>query len=154
MHYHHGVEPEVQCPLSHKFHPADKAPFDTSFEAAYLATVKKLNYYRLHNIECVPLWECQFDALVKNDAEFRNFTENLPYPAERLTLRAALRGGRTETFRMSYMPKKGRKLFYVDKNSVRCLTIFAYFFIYPYFLCSCIPTLRRVVSFPRVDQNG
>ena len=92
-------------------------------EAQSQAVKRKLDYYakRRDVGEVVCLWECEFDQMLKDDADMKKFLTNIPYPAERLRIRTGLRGGRTETFRMLYTGDKNRKMYYIDKvRNERC----------------------------------
>ena len=120
VHFHGGFEHGNACPYTCKFHPSSKAPFGSTMEQAANAVRKKLKVYREAGIVCHVLWECQFDQMVKEDAELREFIRHHDYPKERLKLRDCLRGGRTEAFNLYFNKtlEPGRAMAYADKNSL------------------------------------
>ena len=92
----------------------------------YKETMKKHQFIKDKGFELITIWECDFRAEIKANAELRDFV--LPLKARlkkytNLRPRSTLRGGRTNNTRKSYTPRKGEILEYLDFTWV--------------FLCTC-----------------
>ena len=120
VHYHAGFESGKGCPYTCNFHPSSKAPFGSTMEQAAYGVREKLQKYREAGIVCHVVWECEFDEMVKKDADLREFIRHHDYPKDRLKLRDCLRGGRTEAFSLYFNKslEPGRTMAYADKNSL------------------------------------
>ena len=120
LHFHRGVDPDADCRYTNGFQPGDKAPFGSTMESAAADTEAKLEFYRENGYTCRHIWECEFDRLLKEDEDLRNFAMSLDFPEERLRIRTALRGGRTETFRMLHCKDRDPEtmMLYCDRNSL------------------------------------
>ena len=69
------------------------------------------------NIKLVEIWECKWDALVKNNIEIQLFIKNLKFKPP-LEPRDALFGGRTNAFKLYHKCKVDEKGKYIDINSL------------------------------------
>ena len=122
----HGHVAECDdCPLSAGFTPADKGPFGLTLGRAYARWREKRASLIAAGYSVRHTWECQFDRLLSQDPRLFRFHRDLldggGFPSERLRLRDALRGGRTECFRLFYGKEADplshqHDLLYIDKN--------------------------------------
>ena len=124
----HGHVAEYQsCPLSQNLNPEDFNPFGLSLSAAYARWTKKKQFIESQGLSLEIMWECQHEFLTQNPSPLADFERrrlsSAIEPTERLKIRQALRGGRTECFTLFYDQSCKQKsaeteLLYVDKNSL------------------------------------
>ncbi len=72
------------------------------------------------------IWECEYDKLRETDEELKSFLEDHYYggegdrPRERLAVRGALKGGRTEAFALLFLVENdpSQIILYLDNTSL------------------------------------
>ncbi len=122
VHYHRQEDPN--CPLTQKFLPGSANPFGRRCENAHEAWMKKKLFYSKAGLRVEFIWECEFAKLKEESQSLRRYLSEVRYlhgrPPQRLKIRAGLRGGRTEVFRMLFDAQKEERedLWYIDKNSL------------------------------------
>jgi hypothetical protein len=117
MHCHWYENPN--CPLTKGFTLSDNNPFSQSPESVFRRFQSKLALLKSRGISTEVMWECEWSKMIEQNEEIKSFLQNkVKIPPKRLAIRDALRGGRCETFRMKYEKKQGKKLLYIDKNSL------------------------------------
>jgi len=62
----------------------------------------------------ITIWECQFDKMVRDDPEMKEFVEKFDMPPPPIQVRQALYGGRTEPVQSYVEPPAGYELKYLD----------------------------------------
>ena len=130
VHGHHMEN--VPCPIAGNQSVGGLNPFNILYRHVYNQWRRKLTFLmgQPDVSSVVPIWECEYlrwrdDAAADvYDPRLAAFVTQLyeigGLPKERLALRDALRGGRTEGFRLWWDKKAepDRTLFYIDKNSL------------------------------------
>ena len=116
------------CPLSEALKSHHPSPFGEPMFAVYRKWQDKAAALKRRGVKVVAVWECEWAARVAAEgSEEGAFVESLRAsgrPKERLTLRDALRGGRTEAFHLLYretpqqVEEDGRQLLYIDVCSL------------------------------------
>ena len=126
---HGHLMEEPDCPLSGRFSEVQQGPFGLTLREAYVRWQKKQDYLEERGFRLYTMWECAFRDLRSEDLALSRFLGDLYaeglLPRERLRIRDALRGGRTEPFHLLYDVADlepgvadGQELLYIDKNSL------------------------------------
>ena len=123
---HGHIVENKQCPLSKGMHPGALNPFNLTCQKVHDLWREKRGFLeRVMGFRLVCLWECEFKRMVQDNEEgIADFLEQVyyagPRPRERLCLRDALKGGRTEVFSCYFNAElmKNQECFYIDKNSL------------------------------------
>ncbi len=118
----HSIE-HPDCRLCKGMRPADKNPYGRTLEDVHRQWERKKAIILKAGLSLSVMWECVWEAKKKSDPDVQEFLEEFyaeGRPKERLALRDALRGGRTESYCLLYDVNKtpDRVLSYIDKNSL------------------------------------
>ena len=113
------------CPMSLSLELTDPNLYGLALKSAYERWLKKKHYLESKGLHVRVMWECEFERLKTDDTSLASSVSRLQaelgLPRERLRIRTALRGGRTEVFRLMYnAPDSGgeEEMCYLDKNSL------------------------------------
>ena len=117
----HGVE-NKNCPLSKGMSPSSYNPYHRRCSDVRNDLERRKKYLESRGLEVQCIYECEYMELKETDPDLREFLERFheERPKERLALRDALRGGRTEAFFLYFAAEDDleREAFYVDVNSL------------------------------------
>lgn len=121
--FHGHVMEKPQCTLSKGCNPSSRTPFGRSCLEVHREWEKKKKFLTKEGWSVVWIWECEYLKEEERGGCLKSFLESYykdGKPRERLMLRGALRGGRTESFRLLFAKEKNpnTKLHYIDKNSL------------------------------------
>jgi hypothetical protein len=76
-------------------------------------TLKKKKDLEALELNVISIYECEFDAMVKEDPELKLFIQNLDVP-KRMKIRDSFFGGRTSPFKLHYKCKDNEEGLYYD----------------------------------------
>ncbi len=117
----HSLE-RKDCPLSGGMGPLSLNPYKKNLLTAQRDWKRKREFLEAEGMTVRCVWECEYLRMKETDPELRVFLEDLyeARPRERLALRDALRGGRTEAFCLLFdaFDEPDREMFYMDLNSL------------------------------------
>ena len=124
----HLMENE-KCPLSRHLDATSRNPFGLSIKEAYEKFLIKKDFLKQRGLRVTVKWECEFEREKETCPDLGKFLGDLyasgDIPRERLRIRDALRGGRTECFHLLYQQGEGNEsedsrgdVLYYDKNSL------------------------------------
>ena len=108
------------------FHGCPKCQKPTTFNtikqetmaSIYKQHLDRIRYINLHVKNLIEIWECDWDKLVKNNNELKEFIKNEDDIRPDLKPRDALFGGRTNAATLYYKAKENEKIKYYDFTSV------------------------------------
>ena len=111
------------CPLSRHLDSSSINPFRLSIKEAYEKFALKKSFLEEKGYSVQTKWECEWESERLIVPHFKSFLETLyaegDLVSERLKIRDALRGGRTECFHLLYQKgEDSSDLLYYDKNSL------------------------------------
>jgi hypothetical protein len=91
-------------------------------------TIKKKKDLESAGYRVISIYECEFNAQVKEDPELKNFVNSLDIP-KRMKIRDSFYGGRTSGFKLHYKVASDEEIFYLD-------------------VCSLYPFVNKVAKMP------
>ena len=95
-----------------------KHPYTKQSQAELFAlTMKKMKFLKEKGYKYRCIWECQYEKLLENNAEMREFVQSLDIQS-RLCARESFFGGRTNASKLHYKVAEGEKVKYVDFTSL------------------------------------
>jgi hypothetical protein len=83
----------------------------------FLKTIERKHFFESKGYKYVSVWECEFDAKIKEDSEIRAFVESLDYKTP-LVPRDALFGGRVNAIKLFHEIGPGEVIKYLDLKSL------------------------------------
>ena len=117
----HSLE-QKDCPLSEGMGPLSLNPYKKNCLSVQKEWEKRKEFLESNGITLRCMWECEYLKMKENDEQLKSFLANFyqSRPRERLALRDALRGGRTEAFSLIFDADQcpDREMFYMDLNSL------------------------------------
>ena len=105
------------CPTCYPDRDMIHPRLGVSMETVYAMTQKKESVIREKGYNLVSVWEHEYRAMLKEDPEMMEYVASLDH-VDRLRVRDAFHGGRTNAFRLYYRVENGERIYYLDFTSL------------------------------------